>query len=83
MERIMVISAIWDSGLEVDASFTIDSVHESDGSENSSRGNWTIIITPTRGRLYLLRLILGLVDSLDLDIAACLDINRPGCLVFH
>jgi len=82
-ERIELVAAINASDLDQLAGFMVESEHGFlDGAEGK-RGHWTVYLKPLAGRIYFLGLIIGMVDSLNMDISTYTDVNRPGYIVFN
>ena len=83
MERMELVSAIYDSGLDEHLGFSVSSVHEYPFDIIGRRGAWKVVLKPNRGRIYFIYKIAALIDTLDIDVGICTDFNFPGCIVIN
>ncbi len=65
------------------AGFKVDVYHEFNKPGVHPQRVWSVILSPTVNRIFLLQDIVRVVNKLDIDVAMFTDINRPGCIIFH
>ena len=83
MERSILVSAIYDTGLDSELGFKVDTIHESYLDIKDVRGRWRVILIPNAGRIYFLSRIVALINTLDIDVGIHTDINYAGCIVIN
>ncbi len=82
-ERLVLVEALYNSGLDEQCRFRIESQHEVYFNDDNFRGSWKVVLHPLATRIYFMYMIFSVVDSLNIDVATYIDTNYPGCIIFH
>lgn len=83
MERTILVSAIYDSHIDDELCFVVNSRHDPSMNSVDVRGYWEVILSPNAGRLYFIERVIALIQTLDIEVSIFTNINNPGCIIIR